>query len=124
FRMTAPQLEAIITAATSTLTDWNSFIDAVSSLEGPDRIAFDLEKAIPNLTPTTSIDQLGRKLSGAIGLTHSLSGIESIDLIPDLIVNEVSARVSATRAAVEKSLAQVNGLEKDSEITALDPAGM
>lgn len=122
--MTAPQLEGIVTAATVTLADWNSFVDALSSLEGPNQAVFDFEKTIPSLAPPTSIDQIGRKLTGAIGLVHNLSGIESLDLIPDLIVTEVSARVSAARAGVEKLLAQVNGLEKDSEITALDAAGM
>ena len=122
--MTAPQLENIIKAATATLTNWNSFVDGLSSLEGPNQAVFDLEKPIPSLAPPTSIEQIGAKLTGAIGLVHNLSGIESLDLIPDLIVTEVSARVFSVRAGVEKLLAQISDLEKDSEIASLDAASM
>ena len=93
--MAAPQLEGIRKAATATLTSWNTFVDGLSSLEAPDKSVFNLEQPIPNLVPPTSIEQIGAKLTGAIGLVHNLSGIESLDLIPDLIVTEVSARVSA-----------------------------
>lgn len=122
--MTTPLLEGIVKAGTATLTNWNTFVDRLSSLEGPDQAVFDLEKQIPSLVPATSIEQIGAKLTGAISLVHNLSGIESLDLIPDVIVTEVTARVSAVRAAVEKLLAQIAGLEKDSEITSLDAASM
>jgi hypothetical protein len=122
--VTAPQLEGIVKAATATLTNWNSFVDGLSSLEGPNQVVFDLEKPIPSLAQPTSIEQFGAKLTGTIGLTHDLSRIESLDLIPDSIVTEVSARVSAVRAGVEKLLAQISGFEQDSEITSLDVANM
>jgi len=122
--MTVPQLKNVIDAGTSALAGWNAFVDELSSLEGPEQIVFDIGKAIPSLTPSTSIEQLGSKLTGAIGLVHDLSAIESLDLIPDLVVTEVTARVSAVRAAVDKLLGQIRGLEKDSEITSLDSTAM
>ena len=122
--MTAPQLESVVQNATATLTDWNAFVGGLSSLEGPEHVAFDLEKPIPSINPPTSIEQIGTKLTGAIALAHNLSAIESLELIPDAIVTEVTARVSAVRTGVEKLLAQINALEKDSEIASLDPASM
>jgi hypothetical protein len=122
--VTAPQLESVVQNATATLTDWNAFIGGLSSLEGPEHVAFDLEKPIPSINPSTSVGQIGTKLTGAIALAHNLSAIESLDLIPDSIVTEVTARVSAVRTGVEKLLAQISALEKDSEIASLDPASM
>lgn len=122
--MTAPQLKGVIEASTSALANWNAFVEGLSSLEGPNQVAFNLGLPIPSLAPPTSIEQLGAKLTGAIGLVHSLSGIESLDLIPDSIVNEVTARVSSVRAVVEKLLTQINALEKDSEIASLDATSM
>jgi hypothetical protein len=122
--VTAPQLESIIQAATATLADWNSFVDELSSLEGPNQVVFDLEKSIPSLSPSTTIEKIGAKLAGAISLVHNLSGIESLDLIPDAIVTEVTARVSAVRAGVEKLRAQISSLENDSEIVSLDASNM
>jgi hypothetical protein len=122
--VTAPQLDAIIQAATTTLTNWNSFVDALSSLEGPKHELFDLDEPVQNLTPPASINQIGSKLTGTIALVHNLAGIESLNLIPDSIVNEVSARVGAVRAGVEKLLTQINGLDRDSEITSLNSASM
>jgi len=122
--VTAPQLESVVQNATATLTNWNNFIGGLSSLEGPEHVAFDLEKPIPNISPPTSIEQFGTKLTGAIALAHNLSAIESLELIPDSSVTEVSARVSAVRTGVEKLLAQINALEKDSEIASLDPTSM
>lgn len=122
--MTAPQLESVVQNATATLTDWNTFVGELSSIEGPEHITFDLEKPIPSINPPTSIEQIGAKLTGGIALAHNLSAIESLDLIPDMIVTEVTARVSAVRTGVEKLLAQISALEKDSEIASLDPASM
>lgn len=122
--MTAPQLKNVIEAGTTALANWNSFVEGLSSLEGPNQVVFDLEKPIPNLAPPTSIEQIGAKLTGAIGLIHNLSGIESLDLIPDLVVTEVTARVSAVHTVVEKLVALINSLEKDSEIASLDAASM
>jgi len=122
--VTAPQLESVVQNATATLTDWNTFVGELSSIEGPEHITFDLEKPIPSINPPTSIEQIGAKLTGGIALAHNLSAIESLDLIPDMIVTEVTARVSAVRTGVEKLLAQISALEKDSEIASLDPASM
>jgi uncharacterized protein YlzI (FlbEa/FlbD family) len=122
--VTAPQLENITQNATAVLADWNSFVSELSSLEGPDHVAFDLGKPIPNVSPTTSIDQIGTKLTGALALAHNLSTIESVDLIPDLAVTDVTARVSAVRTSVEKLLAQITGFEKDSDVVSLDPVIM
>ncbi|HMG80248.1 MAG TPA: hypothetical protein VK591_16310 [Xanthobacteraceae bacterium] len=122
--MTAPQLENITQTATAALDGWNSFVSELSSLEGPDHVAFDLEKPIPGVSPATSIEQIGTKLTGALALAHNLSTIESTDLIPDAAVTEVTARVSAVRTSVEKLLAQITGFEKDSDIVSLDPTIM
>jgi hypothetical protein len=122
--MTAPQLKSIIDVGSTILANWNSFVEGLSSLEGPGNAVFELDKQIPNLTPQTSIEQIGAKLTGAIGLLHNLSGIETLDLIPDLIVTEVSARVSAVRAVVEKLLTQITALEKDSDIASLSAESM
>jgi hypothetical protein len=122
--MTVAQIESVITNATAALTDWNSFVDGLSSLEGPDQVILDLEKPLPSLSPPTSITQIGTKLTGAIGLVHNLAGIESLDLIPDLMVTEITARVSAVRAAVDKLVAQLDSLEKESEIISLDVDNM
>ena len=117
--MTAPQLESVVQNATPTVADWNRFIGGLSSLEGPERVLFDLEKPIPSINPPISIEQIGVKLTGAIALAHNLSAIESLDLIPDSVVTEVTARVSAVRTGVEKLVAQIDALEKDSEIASL-----
>ncbi len=122
--MTAPELKGVIEAGSATLTNWNTIVDRLTSIEGPNGAVFEIEKPIPNLVPTTSIQQMSTKLSGAIGLVHNLSGIESLDLIPDSIVTEVSARVGSVRAVVEKLLAHINSLESDSEIVSLDAESM
>ncbi len=122
--MATPQLEGVIKSATATLTNWTTFIEDISSCEGPNQVVFDLETLIPGLSPQTSIKQLETKLTGAIGLAHTLSGIKSLELIPDQIVTEVTARVSAVRTVVEKLLAHFNALDKSDQITALDPANM
>jgi hypothetical protein len=122
--VTAPQLESVVQNATATIADWNKFIGRLSSLEGPEHVVFDLDKPIPSTNPPISIEQLGTKVTGAIALAHNLSAIESLDLIPDAIVTEVAARVSAVRTGVEKLVVQVDALEKDSEIASLDSANM
>lgn len=122
--MATSQLEGVIKSATAALTDWNSFIEDISSMEGPNQAVFDLEANIPGLSPPTSIRQLETKLTGAIGLVHNLSGIESLELIPDQIVTEVTAKVSVVRNVVEKLLAHLNALDKGDQITALDAANM
>jgi hypothetical protein len=122
--VTAPQLDSVVQNATATLTDWNSFISELSSLEGPKQIAFDLAKPIPNTNPPVSIEQIGAKLTGSLAPANNLSAIESLDLVPDSIVSDVAARVSIVRSAVERLLAQINALKKDAELTSLDPAAM
>jgi hypothetical protein len=118
--MAATQLENVISEAASALADWNSFIVRLTELEDPNRVSFDLDKTIPNSSPQISVKQLEAKLTGAISLVHTLSSIESVDLIPDSTIAELIARTAALKAAVGKLLTHINVLDKDSEIASLD----
>jgi len=103
--MTVPQLKPAIDAAGAALASWNSFVEALTSLEGSSKETFDLELGIPNLSPPTTIRQIETKLSGAISLAHSLSDIGSVELIPDGTVNELTTRISSVQAIVDRLLA-------------------
>lgn len=122
--MTAPQLATVIDAARATLTAWNSFVENLASIEGSKGEIFDLEKPIPNLTPPITIKQLEAKLTGSITLTDSLSKIESLELVPDTTINELTNRATAVRAAVEKLLTHLNAFEKDNPAASLDSSAM
>jgi hypothetical protein len=121
---TAPQIQIVIDAATAALTSWNTFVERLSSIEGPKGETFDLEKPIPNLVPQNTIKQIETKLTGAIGLAHNLSSIESLELIPDSVVNEMTTRVGAVRTIVDKLVAQLNAVEMDATTATLDSLAM
>src|SRR5438105_1256426 len=118
--MTAPQLHPVIEGASAILAAWNSFAENLSSLEGPNRETFDLELPIPNLSPQTTTKQIETKLTGTISLVHSLSAIESLDLIPDAIISDVATRLGAVRTVVDRLSAQISSFESDNPITSLD----
>lgn len=122
--MALPQLSPIINGAVAALQSWNAFAEEMAAFEGPNGEGFDLEKPIPNLAPQATIKQLEAKLTGAISLAHNLSSIESLTLVPDAIVNEVSNRISALRDATDKLNTQFSGLTRESPVVALDAAAM
>jgi|GEM_PF-3040811 len=122
--MTATQFEGAISSALKTLDDWNTFLDVLLAISGPENSKFELLVAIPGLDPTTSIEELGQKLSGAVALVKELSEIESALLIPDAITTTLLARAAAVRATVEALLSQVNALPAESKIASLDPKTM
>ncbi|WIG52859.1 MAG: hypothetical protein OJF48_003779 [Afipia sp.] len=122
--MAIPQLQAGIDSASKILAEWNSFVETLSSYEGPQREAFDLEKTIPSLSPPATIKEIETKLTGAVSLTHNLSSIASIELIPDSTVNEITARVSAVFGILEKLTNQIKAFEIDNPIASLDAAAM
>jgi hypothetical protein len=119
--MTATQFEGAISSALKALDDWNTFLDDLLAISGPESSKFELSIAIPSLDPTTSIEELGQKLSGAVALVQELSEIESTLLIPDAITTTLLARVAAVRATVEALLSQVNALPPEHKIASLDP---
>lgn len=121
---TAPQIQTDIDVATAALTSWNSFVEKLTSFEGPNGETFDLEKQIPNLTPQNTISQLEAKMTGAIALAHNLSNIESLELIPDAVVSEVTTRVNALRTIVDKLLAHVNAVDVEVVVASFDSAAM
>jgi hypothetical protein len=122
--MAASPFQHDIEVASQILAEWNSIVEVLSSLEGPTRETFDLENAIPNLQPSTSIKRLETKLSGVVTLVHNLSNVPSVELIPDAVVNEISTRVVALKAIVGKLVEQVGGVDLDSKIVSLDAVAM
>jgi flagellar biosynthesis chaperone FliJ len=121
-QMTTSQLTSVKEAAIASLTAWNEFIKGAASLEGPQGEVFDLEKPIPNLPVT--IKQLELKLAGVITLITSVSEIEKLDLIPDLLLADVTTKVSTLKTIVEKFPAAIAALEKDNPIVSVDVTAM